>query len=53
MDITIHHTIELSGTTTLLLLLIAAAIVFAVLYPMTISAPEQAPEPAKGKMGFV
>jgi hypothetical protein len=52
MDITIHRTIELSGTTTLLLL-IAAAIVFAVLYPMIIPAPKQTPEPPKSKLGFV
>ena len=52
MDITVHHTIELSGTTTLVLVLVAAIIAFALLYPTMIPHPVLSFDPPKGNLGF-
>jgi len=52
LEITVHHTVELGGTTTIVLLLAVSLIAFALLYPMLLPAPTLPPEPPKGKLGF-
>jgi hypothetical protein len=52
LEITVHHTVELSGSTAIVLLLAVGLIAFVLLYPMLVPAPTLPPEPAKGKSGF-
>lgn len=52
MEITVHHTIGLSGSAVFAIVFIAAVIAFCTFYPMIASYPIVPAEPARGPMGF-
>ncbi len=52
MEITIHHTIGLSGSAVFAIVLIVAVIALCTLYPMVASYPVVPSEPSRGPMGF-
>lgn len=52
MEITVHHTIGLSGSAVFAIVLIVAVIAFCTFYPMVASHPVVPSESLRGPMGF-
>lgn len=52
MEITVHHTVGLSGSAVFAIVLIAAVVAFCTFYPMVASHPVVPSEPSRGPMGF-